>query len=365
MRTLRTSLIARTTVTLAAAGAAAALAGGPVMATTTPAPTAASTPPATGVYVATHKGPSNGLTGVVPAGDGTKLPAWEFTFTTEDGTVSTYCIQRGVFVADKTKHTAVTWAATSVPNLGRITNLAVNHNKIGVPYTDVRWEAGATQVAIWNVADGLNYTTLDDGTAAKKAFVARIKALVSDAAVVAEPNSTVTLKASAVANAATHDATVVADLTGNKSAVAGATVKFVIDGKTLTAVTDRTGHAAVTVPEAQTVRTAHVSAVATTGGGVTLKPSTTGQLMITTGPMSTARATTATIPAAAVAVDPTPTPTPTPTVDPTPAPTPTATAPAPPSELPHTGGTFAPWMVLVAAAVAGGSALGYRMLRRR
>lgn len=110
------------------------------MAATTPAPAAATTPPATGVYVATHKAPSNGLTGVVPVGDGTKLPAWEFTFTTEDGTVSTYCIQRGVFVADKAKHNAITWPAAAVPNLGRVANLAVNHTKIGTPYTDVRWK---------------------------------------------------------------------------------------------------------------------------------------------------------------------------------------------------------------------------------
>lgn len=94
--------------------------------------------------------------------------------------------------------------------------------------------------------------------------MARIKALVSDDGALVEPNSTVTLKASAVANKATDDATVSADATGNKSAVAGATVKFVVDGKTLTAVTDTKGHAAVTVPAARTVRTVNVSTVATT-----------------------------------------------------------------------------------------------------
>ena len=265
----------------------------------------------------TFKSAGDGLTNVVPDGSGTRWPAMSYILTSDGSDVTTYCVQFATPLNEGASFAPTAWGSSSVSGLAKAADIAARHASIGTPYADARWEAAATQAAIWNVTNGVDPTATGNDE-----FAARVNQILAGATDASQPSwqLTITPVATVNPNATIRVTTTVTD---NAGPMAGSNVRVKVEDVVFTAVADGSGVAVVDVPAVYAGKTATVSASKNVGPGVFLQASA-GQSLITASAASIVSSNTVALPAT-----PAPSPTPTPTPTPTPAPTNTPVTPTP------------------------------------
>lgn len=246
-------------------------------------------------------------------------------------TVEAFCIDFNAEIEDNvTKpYTSATYATSGASNVAKAADIAIRHNQVAGKLSDQKAENTAAQLAIWKFTDGKDFKAVPNAS-----IVARATALVAAAKDRAElPASFVLTTAATVTgegDAAKDTVTTHVKTVGGKP-VAGETVKFTVGSQVLSAKTDATGKASVSLDAPDAATTLKVSLDTELPAGSVLVPSGK-QAMVTTEDAKVTKLGSVTLPAA-----PAPKPTPTTPAPTTPAPTtpaPTHTVEEKPTTLP-------------------------------
>jgi len=314
--------------------------------------------PLTGSYVS----PGDGLGGVVPDASNVLWPAWSQHLTVEGQDVSAFCIQFSTDINKTATYTAKSWTAAGVANLGKVADIASRHASMGTALSDDKFEAAATQVAIWSLTDNIDPSRVDNTT-----IRSRVAALLSAAQTVSEPVSTVNISAAATPQPG-DKSMVVVNVSTTSGPAANVPVTVTVNGEQTTGSTSTDGKAQIEVSTPPDGTTAQVTADLAVDSGVVVAPDS-GQAMIVADPVSISRSTTVQFGAAVV-------PAPTASAVATPQQTPTASATAVPAtddtqpgspakSLPETGSDIAPATIGIVLLVGAAAAAAAVTVRRR
>lgn len=344
--------------TFAATAAAAALAvsfGAPAFADA----------PASGPLSGTYVSPGDGLGGVIVDANNVSWPAWSNKLTVDGQEVTAYCIQFSADINKTDPYAAKTWAASGAQHLDRVQAIVANHDDYGTPMEDEKWESAATQVAVWSMTDGINPSAVPNATLRN-----RVNEILAASQSGAEPASTVSLTAAAAPKDSSKSV-VVANVATNAGPAANAKVDVTYGSVAATGVTGADGKVNIEIATPSAPTQAKVDVDVAVGSGVVVAPSN-GQAMMVADPVNVHRSAAVSLGTPASSPSPSSSPVATPTASPSTAPTaqetptvqetPTATTP---TSLPHTGSSVAPWMFVAALGVAGASAGGFVLVRRR
>lgn len=353
--------------------AAAALIAGVAFSSTLPAAFAAPSAVAPGAVTAVHEAFGAGYNNVLNG----QAAAYRIVKTDDGASVRVYCLQLEVDYRETT-FSSVTRAAVAgqgIDNIGKAGSIAVTSATVGTPLADAKSEAAATQLAIWQVANGADVSSVNNA-----AIRDRAAALVAGAGDIAEGPSSFVLTADAELNTEASTNVVTARLTtGEGTAIAGEDLELVVAGTETVATTDAEGDVTFEVPATTDPLAGTVTFEGVLPAGSVLAPSE-GQVMVTAEDAPVKRVAEVDL-AALVPVVETPAPTPTPVVTPevtppvveTPAPAPTPVVTPEtirpqderPDQLAYTGTWVTGSMVgLAAALVVGGYFLRRRLANR-
>lgn len=320
-------------------------------------PALASAPTASGATTATPAGYSNGYNDVIN-GHGAFLRLMDV----EGTQIKVFCVEeaKDFDAAPANVFTATARAAAGISAPDKAADAAVRSSSIGTPLADANSEAVAAQLAVWKFSDNLDYSSVNND-----AIKARADAIVAGTGSRAESPTGAKLSMAATRDGSTDTVTVTL-VSAAGSPLVGEYVTLKGAGLDKKVQTDAAGKASAqtTAPAAESEVTAAWTGVLAAGS--ILKPTTPGsQAVITVDPAPISRS-------AVVSLAAAPAPTPPATVAPPVEEPPVTAAPpveAPPAtvappvteppatpskpELPFTGTSVTPLMLLGALALAG------------
>jgi LPXTG-motif cell wall-anchored protein len=224
--------------------------------------------PTTWVDSFTFSNPGDGLTGVVPGPDDVKYPAGSYVMNSDSVNVTAYDVSFPIRTDTSTKFTPTAWGSSGVTDIGKAADIAARHDSIGTPYTDPRWEAAATGLAIWSVTNGV-----DPQSTGNAKFAERAEALVAGATAATEPSFALDFETNMKATAyGVAELTVV--ISDKSGPMPGQSVRASVDGTEFRAVSDNSGKAVLEIPKKFAGQSVRLGSTVSMPAGVFLKAST-------------------------------------------------------------------------------------------